>query len=239
MCALRRLPHRHLTPATERFWSIRGAQLCLDDVESVHHLLKERAQRVTIRVGVDGVADEVEDLRDTKPGDLDYVCFITEEPHIKVRLGTVPYVSASDNQDARELARDVHSLISIRQRPRWQNLVAISAVRILGFGPAMMFLTVLLADMSGLISPSDRTRSLIGSILLPAVLLGLLGSAIAYKQWLKLDYATPVLPERRRDVRSRAAQGKSGLAFGIALTLISSLLTLALALLTNFFGPKP
>ncbi|MDT9697089.1 hypothetical protein [Streptomyces sp. P17] len=190
----------------------RDKALFLDDAESVHHLLKERAQRVTIRVGVDGIADEVEDLRDTKPSDLNYVCLITKEPHVKVRLGAVPYVSAGDNQDARELARDVYSLISVRQRPGWQNLAAISAVRILGFGPAMTFLAVLLADVLGLISPSDHTRSLIGSVLLPGVLLGLLGSAITYKQWLKVDYATPVLPERRREARSRSTQGKSGLS---------------------------
>ncbi|WP_089101869.1 hypothetical protein [Streptomyces hyaluromycini] len=191
-----------------------------------------------MRVGVDGVADEVEDLRDAKPSDLDYVRFTTEEPRIEVQLGVVPYVSASDSQDARELARDVHSLISVRLRPGWQNLAAISAVRILGFGPGMMFLAVLLADRLGLISPSDHTRSLVGRVMPPAVLLGLLGSVIAYKQWLKVDYATPVLPERRREIRSRSVQGKSALAFGIALTVISSLLTLVLALLTNFFGLK-
>ncbi|MEU8784222.1 hypothetical protein [Streptomyces sp. NPDC048637] len=205
-------------------------------------MLKERAGSVTIRVGVDGVADDAEDLRDAEPADLDYVRFSTEEPRVEVQLGVVPYISASDSQEARELARDVHSLVSVRKRPKWQSFTAIAAVRALGFGPAATFLAILLADGLGLISPSDRTREVLGYVTFPALTLGLLATAMAYKQWLKVDYATPVLPERQREIRSRTAQGRSGTKWGIMsgiiLALIGVLLTVLSAWLTDFFGLK-
>ncbi|WP_330317022.1 hypothetical protein [Streptomyces platensis] len=208
----------------------------------MHQLLKERARSVTIRVGVDGVADDVEDLRNTEPGDLDFVHLATDEPRVEVQLGVVPYVSASDSQEARELARDVHSLVSVRKRPKWQRLAVITTFRILGFGPALTFSAIFLADGLGLISPSDHTRRVIGGMMPPAVLLGLLGATIAFKHWLKVDYATPVLPERQREIRSRTVQGRSGtqwqLVSGIALALVSSVLTLLSAWLTGFFGLK-
>ncbi|MCD9878245.1 hypothetical protein [Streptomyces guryensis] len=205
-------------------------------------MLKERAESVTILVGVNGVADEVEDLRDASPDDLDRVRLIAGEPHVEVHLGVVPYVSASDSQEARELARDVHSLVSVRRRPGWQSLAAVWTVRAFGFGPGLTFLAILLADGIGLISPSDHTRGVIGAVMYPAVLLGLVTAAIAYKQWLKVDYATPVLPERRREIQSRTEQGRSGtkwgLVSGIALTFVGCLVALLSAWLTDFFGLK-
>ncbi|MEU4926376.1 hypothetical protein AB0G54_07700 [Streptomyces yokosukanensis] len=205
-------------------------------------MLKERAGSVIILVGVNGVADEVEDLRDAAPDDLDRVSLIAGEPRVDVHLGVEPYVSASDSQEARELARDVHSLVSVRRRPGWQSLAAVWTVRAFGFGPGLTFLAILLADGIGLISPSDHTRGVIGAVMYPAVLLGLVTAAIAYKQWLKVDYATPVLPERRREIRSRTEQGRSGtkwgLVSGIALTFVGCLVALLSAWLTDFFGLK-
>jgi hypothetical protein len=242
MCALRRFPRQHLAPATEVFWSIRGAQLCLDDVESVHHLLKERAQEVFILVDGYGLADEVEDLRDAAPGDLDYVRLVTEEPRVEVQLGVVPFISAGDTQEARELARDIHSLLSLRKRPAWQSFVAVTVFRIFGFGPGVTFMAILMGDWLGLISPSDHTRKVVGGVMPPALLLGLFAATLAYKQWLKVDFATPVLPERRQEVRSRAVQGRSGtkwgLISGIVLALVGCVLALSSAWATDFFGLK-
>ncbi|MGV4984452.1 hypothetical protein ACVB8X_03285 [Streptomyces sp. NRAIS4] len=208
----------------------------------MHDLLQARAGSVTILVGVNGVADEVEDLRDASPDDLDRVSLIAGEPHVDVHLGIVPYVSASDSQEARELAWDVHSLVSVRRRPGWQSLAAVWTVRALGYGPGLTFLAILLADGIGLISPSDHTRGVIGAVMYPAVLLGLVTAAIAYKQWLKVDYATPVLPERRREIQSRTEQGRSGtkwgLVSGIALAFVGCLVALLSAWLTDLFGLK-
>ncbi|MHC0429912.1 hypothetical protein ACX6XY_06965 [Streptomyces sp. O3] len=154
----------------------------------MHHLLKERAQEVVILVDGYAIADEVEDLRDAAPEDLDSVRFVMEEPHVVVQLGIVPYVTAGDGQEARELARDAHSLVSLRKRPAWQNFVALTVFRVLGYGPGVIFLA--------------------------AVTLCLFAATFAYKQLLKVDFATPVLPERRREARSRAVQGWSGTKWG-------------------------
>ncbi|NGO67158.1 hypothetical protein [Streptomyces boncukensis] len=194
-----------------------------------------------LQVGESSLADDVEDLKGAYSEDLRQVGFATEGPSVEVWLGETPHAWARDgSQEARDLIRDVQSLVSALKEPRRRGLVALSAVRFLGFGPGLAFVVFLILDLLGVIDPSGRLREAIGVTLPPALLAGFTGSIVAFKMWVRADYETAVIPHRRGEVRQLKFSVKVGanwqLVSGLTLLAVGIPCAVITAWLNGLFG---